>query len=224
MLIHTKSNCKNYSEKVRYGFSGGKYSKGEFRCDNPDCRCDVFYVHGVYKRYILCFEESPEPDDAVVFTLPDGPVCIERLMEILRVRCAGCGVTHGIAPADMIPYQLFSLPAFLTVVLYAFSRKASEPSGCMPSHGLAGLSWRTINTLLTIFGDYRARMMAALRMQGLYTEPADLSDADLAGTYLGLSPPDGARDAYLRCHKRPPLVNRRTTASCPLRFLTPASL
>ena len=72
MLIQIKANCKNYSEVVLKEFSGGQKSKGEFCCDNPDCRCDVFYIHGTYERHFLHFVEEPELNDTVVFTLPGG--------------------------------------------------------------------------------------------------------------------------------------------------------
>lgn len=224
MLIQIKANCKNYSEVILKGFSGGQKSKGEFRCDNPDCRCDVFYIHGTYERHFLHFVEEPEPDDTVVFTLPGGLTCVDTLMTILRVRCTGCGVTHGIASADMIPFQVFSLPAFLTVILGLFLLDKPITERSAPTSVPAGMSWPVLKRMLLIYVDYRTRMMAALRQQGLYEAAPDLADGVLLRIYLGLSPPDGARLAYLRCHKQPALVNRQNTVSYPLRFILPAAI
>lgn len=224
MLIQVKANCKNYSEIVLNGFCGGQDSRGEFRCANPDCRCDVFYNHGTYQRHFLHFTEDPEPDDTVVFRLPDGPACVDTLMTILRVRCAGCGVTHGIASADMIPFQVFSLPAFLTVILYLFPHENTLTAKTTASQIPVGISWHVLKRMLLIYIDHRSRMMAALRQQGLYEAAPDLADPTLLRSYLGLSPPDGARLAFLRCHKRPPLINRRNTVSYPLHFLIPQNI
>ena len=224
MLIQIKANCKNYSEVVLKEFSGGQKSKGEFRCDNPDCRCDVFYIHGTYERHFLHFVEEPELNDTVVFTLPGGLTCIDTLMTILRVRCTGCGVTHGIVSADMIPFQVFSLPTFLTVILHLFPLETPLTESSTPTSVPAGVSWHVLKRMLMIYIKHRTRMMAALRQQALYEAAPDLADGVLLRIYLGLSPPDRARLAYLRCHKQPALINRRNTIFYPLRFLLPASI
>ena len=219
-----KANCKNYSEIVLHGFCGGQDSRGEFCCNNPDCRCDVFYSHGTYQRHFLHFVEEPEPDDTVVFKLPCGLACVDTLMTILRVRCAGCKVTHGIASADMIPFQVFSLPAFLTVILHLFPVEKAITEKTSPRQVPAGISWHVLKRMLLIYIEHRSRMMAALRQQSLYEAAPDLEDSALLGCYLGLSPPEGAGIAYLRCHKQPPLINRRNTVSYPLRFLIPKNI
>ena len=226
MLNQIKVNCKNYSEHILNGFHGGQSSKGEFRCSNPDCRCDVFYRHGTYERHILHFEADPVlgPEDTIPFELPDGTLCVDTKMTILRVQCAGCGITHGIAAADMIPFHVFSLFAFLTVILYQLADASEIKSGHLVIHPVDGLSWHVQKLMFHIYQEYRARMMAALRMQGLYAEAADLTDIALVKVYLDISPPCGAVPAFLRCHKQPVFVSRRSTVSYPLRFLIPQSL
>lgn len=226
MLNQTKVNCKNYSELILKGFHGGQASKGEFRCNNPDCRCDIFYRHGTYERNVLRFEFEPVlgPEDSIAFELPDGTSCVDTRMEILRVQCAGCGITHGIAAADIIPFQVFSLPAFLSIILYLLGDISGANSGHLVLHPVEGLSWHVQKRILRIYQDYHVRMMTALRTQGLYAEAADLSDHTLAMIYLGLSPPPGAVLAFLRCHKHPMFVSRRSTVSYPLCFLLPQNL
>lgn len=226
MLNQIKANCNNYSELIINGFHGGQVSKGQFRCSNPKCRCDVFYRHGTYERHILHFESNPVlgPEDDSAFELPDGTSCIDTLMEILRVQCAGCGITHAIMPVDAIPFQVFSLPAFLQIILYILADTNASTSGHPPLHSVNGLSWYVLKRMLQIYKDHHARMMAALRMQGLYEKAADLTDTILARIYMGISPPPGATLAFLRCHKQPVFVSRRSTVSYPLRFLLPQNL
>ena len=164
------------------------------------------------------------PDDTVVFMLPGGLACVDTLMKILRVRCTGCGMTHGIATMDMIPFQVFSLPAFLTILLWLFPDDipitAKTPVANVPD----GISWHVLKRLILVYLDHRSRMMAALRQQGLHEAAADLADMALVRVYLSLSPPGGAPEAYLLCHKQPVLLNRRSTISCPLRFIFNVSI
>ena len=226
MLYQISVNCKNYSELIVGGFRGGQASKDEFRCDNPGCRCGMFYRHGFYGRHILHFDPDPDPDDTIVFMLPDGTPCVDTRIKMLRVQCAGCGITHAIAPVDMIPFQVFSLSAFLSIVLYLLSNGTHSGSGHKHTaiHAVDGLSWHVQKKILRICREYHSRMMAALRLQGLYGKSHDLDDISLARVYLGLSPPSGAPLAFLRCHKQPVFVNRRSTVSYPLRFLLPEAL
>lgn len=224
MIMHPTANRKNYSEIILNGFHGGQASKGEFRCPNPECRCDIFYSHGTYERHFLHFEAEPGPDDTVVFMLPVGTACVDTLMEILRVKCTGCGMTHGISMMDMIPFQVFSLPAFLSILLWLFPDDvpltAKTPVTKIPD----GISWHVLKRLILIFLDHRARMMAALRQQSLHEAAADLADVELVRVYLAPSPPGSATEAYLLCHKQPVLLNRRSTVSYPLRFIFNVSI
>lgn len=222
--MYPTANRKNYSELIIEGFHGGQASKGKFQCPNPECRCDIFYNHGTYERHFLHFEPEAAPGDTVIFTLPDGPVCVDTLMKILRVKCTGCGMTHGIAIMDMIPFQIFSLPAFLTILLYLFQGDARITAKTPVVQIPDGISWHVLRRILLIYLSHRARMMAALRQQSLHKAAAGLTDAALVRVYLGLSPPNGAREAYLFCHKQPVLLNRRSTVSYPLHFIFDISI
>lgn len=217
--MHSFANRKDYSAFIIKGFHGGQASKGQYQCPNPDCRCDVFYRHGTYERHFLHFEAETIPDDTVVFKLPDGSACVDTVMEILRVKCAGCGMTHGIGIMDMVPFQVFSLPAFLMVLLWLFPDDVPVTAKTPVTKTPDGISWHVLRRILLIYVNHRARMMAALRQQSLHEAAADLSDVVLVRVYLGVSPPGGAREAYLLCHKHPVMLGRRSTVSYPLRFI-----
>ena len=145
-------------------------------------------------------------------------------MEILRVKCTGCGMTHGIAIMDMIPFQAFSLPAFLTILLLVFPDGAPVTAKTPVTKIPDGISWHVLKRLIMIYLDHRTRMMAALRQQCLHEAAADLADVALARVYLAPSPPGRAPEAYLLCHKQPVLLNRRSTISYPLRFIFNVSI
>jgi hypothetical protein len=39
--------------KILAGFHGGEASRGKYMCENPRCRCQVFYRHGIYERFVV---------------------------------------------------------------------------------------------------------------------------------------------------------------------------
>ena len=223
MLIQIKADCKNYSKNVRYGFSGGKASQGEFRCNNPDCRCDVFYIHGTYERKILTLDPFSE-NPTISFELDGDLKFYVETLEILRVKCAGCGVTHGIAPVDLIPFSSFSLSSFLLLVMMVYQHIDPEQKKKPVIHENPSISWHVFNRIILTYLEYRDRMRAALRQKGLYMSAQELSDAALIESYRIHPPPCESHRSFLCIHKWPLFVHRRNTVSYPLRFLIPLSL
>lgn len=195
MLIQTSANCKNYKEVVREGFHGGLAHKGEFVCPDPDCRCDVFHIHATYERSVLTYDPIPD------FILSDTQELVEIKLELLRVKCAGCGTTHVIAPVDMIPFKSFTITAFLLLLLQSFLKDESNRNRQPVLHPRKDVSWLVLHRMLLIYQDCRSRMMAALRIENLHTAAADLADSVLVKVYLTHHPPSEAQLAYLRCHK-----------------------
>ena len=120
---------------------------------------------------------------------------------------------------DMIPFQVFSLPAFLMILLWLFPDDAPVTAKTPVNKAPDGISWHVLKRILLIYLNHRTRMMASLRQQDLHEAAADLPDTVLVTVYLGVSPPDGAREAYLLCHKQPALLSRRNTVSYLLRFI-----
>ena len=198
-----------------------------FRCNNPDCRCDIFYRHGSYERDILFFTEAHEDplEDAVVsFRLENGSSCVVKRIKVLRVKCVGCGTTHGVLTYDMVPFCSFLLPAFLSLILQILASKNTGNAGDPVIHGPDALSWHTLRRMYLTYKEYRNRMMAALRLQGLYQAAPGLPDVDLVQRYLRQGSPPDACLAYMRCHTGLMFVHRRSTVSYPLRFLFPLAL
>ena len=224
MINLIRVDCNDYQEKVLQGFKGGQASRGMFRCENPNCRCDTFYRHGFYDRDVVFISdpESLQEDIEWLKTVAEGSSyrCIKML--ILRVKCTGCGTTHSLLPAEAIPFHSFSVIAFLLATLYVIQTNRSDSERLKPViHETSLLSWPVLIRIVRIFQDYRSRMMAALRLEWLYQSSVDLTDIDLVKSYLDLHPPDGARQAFHHCHKKPLFVHRRNTTSYPLRFIMP---
>ena len=54
----------------------------------------VFHVHGTYDRSVLTYDPIPTDDLELSFEILDGLFLVEIELELLRVKCAGCGATH----------------------------------------------------------------------------------------------------------------------------------
>lgn len=71
---------------IKEYFSGSRDWLSTLRCPDPGCFRSRFWRHGSYVRYL-------------------GGV----LRRILRVRCSGCGVTHGVVPEQVCAYRDLTL-------------------------------------------------------------------------------------------------------------------
>lgn len=224
MLIQTSANCKNYKTIVADGFHGGIANRGEFVCPNPDCRCDVFHIHDTYDRSILTYDPFPEDYAKPSFKISDGLFLVLIELKLLRVKCAGCGATHIIAPADMIPFKAFSISAFLLLMLQVFLQNEANRNGHSVLHPREDVCWHVLRRMFLIYQKYRARMMAALRLEGLHTAASDLSDIDLIRTYLDHPPPSEAQLSFLRCYIQPLFTITQNNGSHRIRYLLPKEL
>ena len=228
MIIQYNVFCKDYQEKILEGFCGGIKSKGQFCCPNPDCRSGIFHRHGTYERYLIeiGFEQPLCQEDAYkAFCDPEDLDSLIHInhMEILRIKCAGCGMTHAILPADAIPF----LSGTVLAVLFLLFQICCENDGTLNEaaiHPRGIFSWQYLKYLRILYAGYRNRMVAALRSGGLYCHAEDPSDRDILLIYLSPPPLSLPYLSFLRFHKAPMFVRRRSTLSYPLRFLFPKTL
>ena len=73
----------------------------------PNCRCAGNYTgHGRYTRHLVLVGSSV-------------------LVEVRRVRCASCGVTHAVLPDGVVPYRAYS-EKFVLAVLSAWASGSSN--------------------------------------------------------------------------------------------------
>lgn len=73
----------------------------------PNCRCAGNYTgHGRYSRHLVLIGSSV-------------------LVEVRRVRCASCGVTHAVLPDGVVPYRAYS-EEFVLAVLSAWASGLSN--------------------------------------------------------------------------------------------------
>jgi len=102
-MIHDfTKKCNNYDAKC--------YKKGCFaktRC--PACYAvGRFKLHGSYFRHIVYFSKLE---------------IVHKHIEIKRVKCISCNVTHAVMPGDLIPYKLLSLLVLLLILVQHYVNK-----------------------------------------------------------------------------------------------------
>ena len=217
MIIHSDVQIKDYLKTVldkESGFHGGEASKGMFRCQNPECRCNTFHRHGTYERY---FEALPEVFPVNGLPEAENPLsCFDSIqtcrLTILRIKCSGCGQTHAVLPCDVVPFHLLSLflQLMILVQLYSSSQK------CVLRQTEV-LSWPLLCALLTVYRSYRAHMIHALRVKNIYTSQNAPSDMRLLHIYTSPDPPATAR--YREVFSSQLFVTRRSTVSYPVRIM-----
>ena len=214
---------KDYETEILENLRGGEAGRGFFRCPNPDCRCDKFYRHGTYPRYFLTVGR-PETEEAAMGS--DGTDPFQTVhVRILRLICAGCGMTHAVLPSDGIPFVFETRDVFLVLVLHmSLAGQAAGKGGRVPVSSEGMFSWKVLRWIMDCYKKYRERMVCALRWAGLHQCAMDPDDVSLSRKYLGDPPQGDACRSFLLFHKKPPFVNRRGTASYPLRYVLPESL
>lgn len=212
---------KDYQNEIldnEHGFHGGATSQGMFRCPNPDCRCDIFYRHGTYQRYFVTFSD----DEADISEMPPDTLDVfntlsTQRLTILRIRCTGCGQTHAVLPCDIVPFHAFSLLLQL-MILYTICKNNTESQNQKSIlHQTKELSWPFLHALLLAYQLYHFRMCHVLRLKGLYTKEASLSDLVLLGFYL--SPELTSRYLFLHVFSTQLFLTRRNTVSYPISII-----
>jgi hypothetical protein len=104
MIYDFKHICKTYDKNF--------YTREYFnstRC--PKCRAiGRFYLHGSYSRYIVYFNKNE---------------LVHGSIEIKRIRCCSCDVTHAVLPGDIIAYKLLSFFVMIAVLFNFYLKKIS---------------------------------------------------------------------------------------------------
>lgn len=231
MIIHPSVLCKDYQKEIMENFHGGESSQDQFRCSNPDCRCDKFYRHGTYFRYFIDLNEIPdlnEMDSLTVERLSEAVCSVTvQQVQILRVRCMGCGITHSILTADMVPFRGWSLLLLFFLLLMICSSGQGTIDSYTHLHENVSFSWKFLKHLVFVFLKYNSSMLSAIRFGGLYQNAHDPSARELLLCFLGGIPfsfPSQPVIQYLKLFQSPLFVSRRNTVSYPLRYLFPKSL
>lgn len=212
-------------------FCGGEASRGQFRCTNPDCRCDAFYRHGTYPRYFIDLGDVPDMEaettlDAETIIGAIRSVSVHQVC-ILRVKCMGCGVTHAVLPVDAVPFQAWSLLLVFLLLLMLSLQNQSEINEKTSLHETSLFSWKFLKRLVSLFLLYRSSMISAIRFGELYQHACDPSCRELLLCFAGGPSPSFPSDAYLtflKLFRSPLFVSRHNTISYPLRYLLPQAM
>lgn len=221
MVIHSNIKIKDYQTAVlcnEHGFHGGEASRGMFRCPDPACRCDIFYRHGTYKRYIVSIiDDETEHASKKLDLLTLSESLLTQQMTILRICCTGCGQTHAILPCDIVPFHAVSLMLQLMILITICKNNNDPQSRKSILHQTSELSWPFLHALLLAYQSYRSRMCHVLRVKGLYAKETDLSDQALLDYYLSHELP--ARYLFLHVFSTQLFLTRRNTVSYPIRII-----
>lgn len=125
----------------------------------PNCRCaGNFTGHGRYRRHLVVVGSSTSVD-------------------VRRVRCASCGVTHAVLPEGVVPYRAYS-EGFVLAVLSAWASGSSNAQ-VRSSFGISESTRRRIVSsarrrvcALLSCGASRSAVNAALLSAGIGAVPA----------------------------------------------------
>ena len=139
--------------------------------------------------------------------------------EILRLKCSSCGSTHSVLTMDMIPFCVYSLPAFLALLGLCL-----EPDGSVPkTEQKTGVSYQILYRMLLVFHAYRERLAVLLRREGLWNASENPLPRQ-ALPLLGHRPPPWMQSAFFQAYRSPAFLHRRNTEAFPLSFGTMSRL
>ena len=178
-------------------------------CENPRCRCQVFYRHGTYERFVVELSDEALEKSSLEDLLSHFNDYCHRI-QILRVVCRDCGT------------MVLMMSLFMMIRL---NDKSSEQRIRVPQSARGdedlyqAVSWQYLHALFQILQQYLPRMIAALRQSLIYTQSVDPRADELLRIYLDGSHPSRAYLAYLRLFRCPLFVSRRNTVTYPLRYI-----
>ena len=191
MIIDFTHSFKDYNEILEF------YGIWEYTC--PKCGAKhSFHRHAKYFRNLIVWH-----DDGLT----------QEHLEILRLQCGSCGSTHAILTADVIPFSVFSVEAFLTLLSFCLTRNGSV----LQAEKKTGVSYQLLYRFLQIFYEYRGKLILFLRRETLWC----LAGHPAAGELLQLllsHPPPRLTCRFFSCFQTPLFLHRRSTVSYPLTF------
>jgi len=156
--------------------------------------------HGTYERNIIFWEEG----------------CLtETRGKILRLQCSSCEGTHAVLTMDIIPFFIYSMAAFMSLIELCL-----DPDGSVPkTEEQTGVPCQLLYRFLLIFNEYRDRLSVLLRQESLWDASANPLPSEISDI-LSAQPPPKIESAFFRTFRAPLFLHRRSTVSYPLRFGT----
>ena len=106
---------------------------GKWNCICPKCGlAGKMYRHAFYERYLCILDQGR---------------LTERKLNILRLKCGGCGSTHAILTMDMIPFYIYSFSLILDIARCIALRKKTV----LRKEKESGIAFQTIYRLLSLW-------------------------------------------------------------------------
>lgn len=134
-------------------------------------------------------------------------------MELLRLQCSSCDSTHAILTMDMIPFCTYSVQAVLALISLCMQDGGSVPK----TEEKTGVSYQLLYRFLTIFHEYRQRLLLFLRIRQLWEDSiAPMARSILS--FLYLQPPPWPQSDFFEVIHEPLFLHRRSTVIYPLFF------
>lgn len=174
------------------------YKQWHFDC--PDCKKMMkFHRHGTYQRYLSLIKEET--------------VSIE-LVEILRLKCTGCGATHAILTPDMIPYRIYSMSLFM----WLLDRMFCEEKSLLRISDMTGISYQGLQIILKLFVHSLEKICSLISyVEYDLSHLADTSRKIISAWYE--NPPPYIQKKYMEAYIEVLFQNRKSTTVYKLRFI-----
>lgn len=196
MIIDFTHSFKDYDEIINF------YGIWDYECPNPECGAKQHPMrrHAKYGRSLVLWDA-------------DACRIKEERMEVLRLKCISCGTTHAVLPMDAIPFFVYSVQAFLSLLFLCLEEGSSVPR----AEKETGVSFQLLYRFLRIFREYTGKLMLFLRRDALWEEEGKPSGSRILSLLSSKSPP-WPQSSFFQSFHAPLFLNRQSTVSYPLRF------
>lgn len=191
MIIDFNHSFKNYYEILNF--------YGIWECPCPKCGAlHSFHRHATYSRNLIVWNSG---------------VLVEEQMSILRLQCNSCGSTHAVLTPDIIPFFIYSIDAFLTLLSLCLDTEGSV----LKTEKETEVSYQLLYRFLRIFHSYRRQLILFLRRESLWSQNTHPLTRELLH-FLYFQPPPWLTVHFFIQFQVPLFLHRRNTVSYPLFF------
>lgn len=191
MIIDFLHTCNTYYEILQF------YGVWDYSC--PKCHAKhSFHRHGTYERYLVSF---------------DNEMLESTRLEILRLQCSSCGVTHAILTADMVPFLTYSYSCIITLL----EKSCGQGKSICRTERETGVPYQTLYRFLLLLREYHAKISLLLRSCHIWNDESN-PDILLIPSFLLKQPPPSIQIWFFQKYQSPLLLHRQSTVSYPLLF------
>ena len=183
MIIDFTKVCNNYDLKL--------YDK-EYFVTTPCPSCPAvgrFIMYGSYQRYILYFEKN---------------TIYYKSIDIKRVMCMSCKITHAVVPGDIIPYKLLSLFVMLCILIARIIKKTPITKTAKKY----GISYQLIYSYQKVLSLYKNRIHQFFKETSSNDTPDEINLENVLGLIKKAKPYKKFQSDYLKLNLRPCFMSK----------------